>query len=154
MEIDKIFTFDLMLTTYRQIDGEDFINFLENMNFIKIVQFDVNTLILTYVNWTVLEVMTLALTNRRTRINHSMTRPQCSNVQNIISELDGYWGAFIVDMYIIHIMTYYYYDILCITYHDNRITGVIVNGNKVKFIHSEKTTNVCEITTVDLSRED
>ena len=49
-----------------------------------------------------------------------MTRPQCSNVQNIISELDGYWGAFIVDMYIIHIMTYYYYDILCITYHDNK----------------------------------
>ena len=27
MRIDKIFTIDLMLTTYRQIDGENFIKF-------------------------------------------------------------------------------------------------------------------------------
>ena len=33
--------------------------------------------------------MTLAMTNRRTRINHLMTRTQCSNVQNLISKLDG-----------------------------------------------------------------
>ena len=32
-KIDEIFTIDLTLATYRQIDGEDFINLLENMNF-------------------------------------------------------------------------------------------------------------------------
>ena len=48
-----------------------------------------------------------------------MTRPQCSNVQNIISELDGYWGGLYCG-YVIHIMTYYYYDMLCIIYHDNK----------------------------------
>ena len=36
-KIDEIFTVDLTLTTYCQIDGEDFVNFvafLENTNFI------------------------------------------------------------------------------------------------------------------------
>ena len=35
-KIDKIFTVDLMVTTYCQIDGEDFVNFVafsENVNF-------------------------------------------------------------------------------------------------------------------------
>ena len=42
-------------------------------------------------------------------------------------------------------MTYYLLHITII-----RITGVIVNGDKVKFIYSQKATNICEISTADL----
>ena len=32
-KIDEIFSVDLTLTTYGQIDGEDFVTYLENINF-------------------------------------------------------------------------------------------------------------------------